>query len=237
LKYLELHGLSLRPDLVLFYHELNDYLPSALRDSSNTEIGVRQTDREQYESRMNYVFRSLMNVSALFRFLESRYAYWSVKSFNQKEFDNPIMEIGLPDIPIPKRLVRVENDRERNADLNESALGRRVSDEERLSNLESLVKLCKEHEIALVIIHPSYLPSTRHECLLTRFCKDRGVWMYDAFDALHPANLAVYLDIMHPNVVGHERLAEGLAKFLITNRIIPEPTDRYPASTAERKPF
>ena len=35
LKYLELRGLRLEPDLVLFYHEVNDYLPSSVRDSQN----------------------------------------------------------------------------------------------------------------------------------------------------------------------------------------------------------
>ena len=50
-KYLELRGVHLAPDIVLFYHELNDYLPSTLRDSSNTEIGVLMTDKELYETK------------------------------------------------------------------------------------------------------------------------------------------------------------------------------------------
>ena len=69
LKYLELRGLDLDPDIVLFYHELNDYLPSTLRDSSNTEIGARKTDRELYQSRSRAVAQSILEASALLRCL------------------------------------------------------------------------------------------------------------------------------------------------------------------------
>ena len=82
LKFLELRGAALKPDLVIFYHELNDYIPTSLRDSSNTEIGVMKTDPELYASRQHSLLRQLVNVSALMRMLESRVAYWRIKAFS-----------------------------------------------------------------------------------------------------------------------------------------------------------
>lgn len=81
--YLELHGLDLEPDLVIFYHELNDYLPSTLRDSSQNELGVMQTDRQLHESRTLGVARLLGQRSALFRALRSWSAARNLESFDQ----------------------------------------------------------------------------------------------------------------------------------------------------------
>jgi hypothetical protein len=223
LKYLELRGLRLHPDVVLFYHELNDYLPSTLRDSSNNEIGAQKTDREMYESRHQFSILSLLNTSALFRFLQLHYAYWSIKAFNRDDFSNPLLTIGLPDISLYGRLGQLHNNQWHRMQLNEKSLGRRVSDKERLQNLSELVRLCKTNDIALVIIHPSYRYSIRHQCLLTDFCLKEGVLMYDAYDALHPPGLpddTLYRDFWHPNRVGHRQLAEGLAKFLKENLFV-----------------
>jgi hypothetical protein len=212
-----LRGLNLKPDLVLFYHELNDYLPSTLRDSSNTEIGVRKTDRELYESRINSLSRRLLSVSALVRLLQSRYAAWSVEAFNKQDFTNPLLTIGLPDIALPARLARIENGQPAKAGLNEKSLGQRVSARERLENLSQLAYVSSSHGISLIIIHPSYRDSIRHTCLMTRFCDERHVLMYDAYDALHPPELpsgALFRDSMHPNAEGHNRLAKGLAEFI-----------------------
>jgi hypothetical protein len=217
LKYLELRGLKLQPDLVLFYHELNDYLPSTLRDSSNTEIGVRKTDRELYESRINSLSRRLLSVSALVRLLQSRFAAWSVEAFNKQDFNNPLLTIGLPDIALPARLARIENGQLAKAGLNEKSLGQRVSARERLENLAQLAGVCSSHGISLILIHPSYRDSIRHKCLLTRFCDEHHVVMYDSYDALHPPELpqgALFRDSMHPNAEGHNRLAKGLAEFV-----------------------
>lgn len=223
LKYLELRGLKLKPDLILFYHEFNDYLPSTLRDSSNTEIGARKTDRELYMSRTQSAFRSILSASALVRFLQSQYAQWSIRAFNRNDFDNPFLTIGLPDIGIPPRLARIEKGRYVRTTLNEKSIGRRVSDEERLQNLSALTALCRKNNIPLIIIHPAYGPSTRHECLLTRFCRENGVLIYEAYDALYPKELppgGLFLDLCHPNAEGHKRLAEGLARF-IAERLLP----------------
>lgn len=220
MKYLELHGLNLKPDLVLFYHEVNDYLPSTLRDSSNTEIGVRKTDRELYESRVNSLSRYLVNTSALFRFLCTCYARWSIQAFQHEDFDNPLLKIGLPDVSINPRLVHIENGQLKKMDLNEKSLGRRVSDAERLQNLSNVRDFCNSHGISLIIVHPAYRDSTRHRCMLTRFCRENGVLMYEAYDALHPQPLrqdALFRDSWHPNADGHKRLAMGLAKFIKGN--------------------
>src|SRR6185503_19379918 len=74
LKFLELRAPPIEPDVVLFYHEVNDYLPSTLRDSSNDEFGARMTDRQLYESRAQLLHRVLMSHSALYRWIRDRHA-------------------------------------------------------------------------------------------------------------------------------------------------------------------
>ena len=57
--------LRLEPDLVLFYHELNDFLPSSLRSSDNTEIGIGMTDRELYESKRESLDRKKLELQEI----------------------------------------------------------------------------------------------------------------------------------------------------------------------------
>lgn len=217
LKYLELRGLELAPDIVLFYHELNDYLPSTLRDSSNTEIGVLKTDRQLYESRIRTLARSIVNASALFRYLQGKYAHRAIQAFNTADFKNPLVTIGLPDIGIPGRLGQLQGETWRGTSLNEKSLGRRVSEDERRENLYALTDLCRSNQLALIVIHPAYRDSKRHACLLTRFCGYNDVPMFEAYNALHPPDTlkgAMFRDSWHPNVEGHRRLAEGLAELI-----------------------
>ena len=217
LKYLELRGLELEPDIVLFYHELNDYLPSTLRDSSNTELGALKTDQQLYESRVHSISRTLLHSSALFRYLRSLYAYSTIQAFNSEEFDNPLLTIGLPDIGLPSRLARVEGKEWNPMNFNDKSLGRRVSEVERNLNLQRLADLCQTNGITLVVIHPAYRGSTQHSCSLTRFCGDNNVPMYEAYEALHPSGLqrgAMFHDSWHPNAEGHRRLAQGLAEII-----------------------
>jgi hypothetical protein len=92
-----------------------------------------------------------------------------------------------------------------------------VSEEERRANFERLVALCKERGVRLVLIHPSYRDSSRHECLLTRFAAEHDVLMFDAYDSLHPPNVdphSVFKDAWHPRPDGHAWLGRDLALFL-----------------------
>jgi lysophospholipase L1-like esterase len=217
LQYLELRGLKLKPDLVLFYHELNDYLPSTLRGSNNTEIGILKTDRQLYESRMSGTSRLLMEHSALYAFFSLRYTRLKVNAFNRRDFNNPLLEIGLPDIAIPPRLILVKDGKVGSTPLNEQSLGRRVSEKERLENLENLLAICQAERIQLVIIHPAYADSSKHECTLTNFCRQNQVPMFEAYDVLHPKSAPdshLFYDRFHPTAEGHYLLAKGLAQFL-----------------------
>ena len=225
LTYLEQRGFALEPDLVLFYHELNDYLPTSLRDSSNNEIGLTQTDRQLYDSRSQRVHRALMQWSAVYRWLSYTVANARIRKFDRPDADNPILRIGLPGYALPSRLVPAAGPGAGTAAHNDKALGRRVSDEERQANLERLTALCRQHGVQLVLLHPSYRDSSKHECLLTRFATKRGVLMFDVFDSLHPPGVSaqsIFRDAWHPGPEGHAWLARDLATFL-TQHVLNAP--------------
>lgn len=218
LKYFELRGLKLKPDLVLFYHEVNDYLPSSMRNSGHTEIGVMKTDKQLYESRVHGLHRRLLETSALFRWLNNTMAYRKVQAFNKQAFRNPVLDVGLPDLDVPRRLRIAGGDNKPHTQLNEMSLGRRVSDAERLEVLSTLAMICANEKIDLVVIHPAYRSTTPHECLLTRFCRENDVTMFDAFAPMHPRGVRpLYIDAIHPSREGHKQLAIGLADFLMEN--------------------
>ncbi len=214
LRYLESRGLDLEPDLLLFYHELNDYLPSSLRDSSNTEVGALKTDWQLWKERHEGGLLQLARKSALVRVLSLQMARRQIASFDRENFGNPLLEIGLPDIGLPPRLRRVEGAGTDAAAPNEAALGQRVSEEERRKILERLLAIARRQRIDLLVIHPSYRDSRPHECLLTSFVARTGVASLEAYPLLHvegqPSG-ALYRDSWHPNAVGHARLANALA--------------------------
>jgi len=219
LTYLKLRGLGLKPDLILFYHEVNDYLPSTIRDTEMNEVGVLRTDKELYGSRLRRINGILDKYSALYRFLAFTYANYKIGQLNREKIDNPISDIGLPPELQVGGFIGKAGDEEEGAgiDLNTMALGRRVSESERLENLQELASISRENGIELIVIHPSYAHSKPHECLLTRFCREEDVRMFEAYPSLHPEEVRreyMYLDFWHPSGFGHQRLAEGLADFI-----------------------
>jgi hypothetical protein len=214
-RYLKLRGLKLQPDMVLFYHEANDYLPTTIRDTGNREIGLSLTDKQILDSIHHVVNRRLFQFSAFYRFLRNAYARYQIESFQQATLEAPIRRIGHPEGYLGPAVRRSDTHKPVDQDLQRYPM--RVSEDERRDNLSELVEICRRHNILLVIIHPSYAASTRHECLLTRFCRDRNVPMFEAYDSLHPNprdSDSMFLDTWHPIDEGHLRLARDLAAFL-----------------------
>jgi hypothetical protein len=231
-KYLGSRGLRLQPDLVLFYHEINDYLPTTIRDTNLAGLDLLRTDRQMYDSRINRFSQIFLRHSALYRFLTQAYARLRIRRLDLSKISrgdnpNPLAEIGFPKKVVltggsPREIGRDGKSRTAEEIL-PYGLGRRVPDEDRRRNLTELLSLCRRNGAGLVVIHPSYSPSTRHECLLTRFCRDNGVPMFEAYDVFHPGGStprSVFLDDIHPSAIGHELLARELVHFLI--RRLPE---------------
>jgi len=232
LLYLKTRGLALQPDLVLFYHELNDYLPSSLRDSKNNEIGISKSDKQLYESKLNRLSRFLIDHSAIYGGLYYAFARRQLNGFQKTTAQNPILAIGLPDISLPPRIREVNDGKVAPpAQISEKKLPSRVLPEERLHNLMELKEICDRNHIPLIVLHPSYMYTGSHECMLTQFCREQGVPMVETFSALHPeGNLwEVWSDTVHPNAVGHKRLAELLLKKIESERMMEARVGREPA--------
>jgi lysophospholipase L1-like esterase len=214
LQYLELRGLALEPDLLLVYHEVNDYLPSSVRDSSQNEIGVFQTDWQRWRAQRAGGLAWIGRHSELVRFLRLRVARARIDRFDPGDFENPVTEIGLPRIGIAPRLMRVDGAEQKSVGIKEQALATRVSSEERREILAAFAQLASEHEIDLLLIHPAYRDSSPHHCILTEFAAQSGIAIFEAGLALHPEGLprgALFRDSWHPNAEGHARLARLVA--------------------------
>jgi lysophospholipase L1-like esterase len=214
LKYLELRGLQLQPDMVLFYHEINDFLPTALRaseaslDSQSGESSLGLTDRQLYESRRQVLHRKLLATVALYRCLNHLQARRNLQQLQEAEIPSESDHIFIPS-RYNTVLVRKAK--------KEMKLPTRVSIEERKDNLRQLEAICKQHGLRLVILHPSYSESKRHQCELTEFCEASGVPMFECYDSLHPEGenaRAFFLDNWHPSPLGHRTLAEDLLRFI-----------------------
>lgn len=205
-KYLETRGLQLQPDLILFYHEQNDFLQA------------RYSDRELYESGSHAWHRRLADYSAFYRVVSNALARRSIEAARLKstETQNAAAEI-------------VDQHPEPEGSLTDSEGRTRVSRGQRRDNFQQLAAIGKAHRIRLVIIHPCYANTELHRCELTEFCSDSGTAMYEAFDALHAEGIGqreLFADECHPNAKGHTALARGLYEFLsdqfMTEPLVPD---------------
>jgi hypothetical protein len=127
-----------------------------------------------------------------------------------------VLNIGLPDISVPSHLKRVvQGTKFAPAMLDERGLPTRVLPEERRENLAELAAIARDNDIRLVIIHPAYRDSVRHECLLTEFCSENQVTIFEAYDVLHAGPRGMYIDTWHPSPAGHERLPRALSRMIV----------------------
>ena len=202
LLYLKKRGFKLSPDLVLFYHEYNDYLPTYIRDSQNNVIGMNMSDPERYHSQQRRFHRGLMKISAVYRYICYRLALANIRHFQNDPSKQPLQSIS---VQIGEREESLK-------------MPSRVRPQERIEIIQGLINECRTRGIQIVIIHPSYRFSVPHRCELTNTCMQNDVLMIEAQAVLHPSNATVdevFLDTVHPTALGHERLARELARVLV----------------------
>ncbi len=215
-KYLELYGLSYEPDMVILYNEVNDYLPSTLRSSGFNESTSFLSDPQLYNSRVRSFSRKIINKSKLLSYLSLIYARNKIIKLTSINKVNPLNNIGLNSrSSISNRLYNLEESRP--ADFNEMNLGQRVTEAERYDILKNFVELCQSKNLIFVLIHPSYLNSNKHECLLTQFCNNNEVPYFESFNSLHSQGQELYIDTWHPNIQGHKNIARDLAKHIVNS--------------------
>ena len=121
------------------------------------------------------------------------------------------------------RGIRIGSKHPKRGQVAETRLPIRVPPEHRVENFQQLLSICRNNGVRLVIIHPAYANTVRHECELTTFCKAHDVRMFEAFDFLRGDSAGdpseSFLDGIHPNERRHELLASGLARFLIESGV------------------
>ena len=214
LKYLETSGLQLEPDIVLFYHEFNDFLPSTIRSGKTSdESSLALTDRQLFESRGHRLQARLLSVSGVYRCLCYSFARTHLEQSPKESSSagNPQALAARVRIPGASDTLHVPV---------------RVPPEDRRVVLRQLLTLCQDHDIRLVIIHPAYRISRRHQCELTQFCEDQSIPMLEAFDSLHGHGGDIaerFRDEIHPSPKGHELLANDLFKLLTEQQLLLPP--------------
>lgn len=145
-----------------------------------------------------------------------------IEAFDSATFENPLLEIGMPDIGLRPRLTSQNAELELQHGRREVVLARRVSDEERRQHFEAFARIASDHDIELIVIHPSYRHSRSHRCLLTALAAELELNLIEAHPLLHPENQEpLFLDFWHPNSEGHARLANALAAKIRELRLDP----------------
>jgi hypothetical protein len=238
-KWLERDGLSFRPDLVLFYHEMNDFLPTYHRTGDGHALGLGRTDRELAAmSRRLGPLSLLLEKSHFYRWLRIRVLLAASRAMapalearrrvyleaGSPEYD-PALKLRMP----WKSLPAVAGDPNAWPDelpymANPNPLCR-VPDPDRVALLTELVQLLRERGVDLVLIHPAYQLSRPHRCVLTELAREQDVPLVEMERIVGETGLAkteTYFDIYHPKGFIHRRLADELAR-VVRPRIPPAP--------------
>lgn len=202
LKYLELRGLDLAPDLVLFYHEVNDDLPA------------HYSDRELFDSQAQSWRRKLAEWSAVYRAIS---AHMTARKLAAQRASQSTLQAKSESVSSDATFPGTNG-------LAPPTGRVRVSTEERRRNFQELIDLCEIHGIKLVFMHPAYAESMRHSCELTEFCERGRHHLFESYDSLHPTGSEpspYFLDECHPTRRGHRALASDLCDFLIEIQAVP----------------
>jgi hypothetical protein len=231
LRWLERDGLAFQPDLVLFYHEINDFLPTYYRTGDGQALGLGRTDRELGALRQRLgPLMALLEKSHFYRWLRIRVLLAASRALApvlepprpaHTEVGSspygPALRLRFPwdAVPIapgaatdwPDTLPYMAND---------NALCR-VPDPDRLALLNELVTTLRARDVDLVLIHPAYRESRPHRCVLTEFARREGIPIVEFERIVRATGLPkseAFLDTYHPSARLHELLAEELARTL-----------------------
>ncbi|MFO0946490.1 MAG: hypothetical protein U1D30_11160 [Planctomycetota bacterium] len=219
LQFLKTRGIELKPDLVLFYHEFNDFLPASHRTSSNDLIGLSQTDRQRHGTTRNWIHRRLFTWSAFYRWLCRQMARWDIEKI-QNDSENTSGFMFTPEF---QQKVFHQEILPGKASQGVFLL-QRVPAGDRAIVFRELFDFCRSHGIRLVVIHPSYKASAPHECQITQLCREGDVPLFEAHASLHAADIPpelLFQDHVHPTELGHRRLGEALGQFLLEGALLP----------------
>ena len=195
--YFTHRGHELKPDMVMLYHERNDFLPAGVWDRKNFFFDVAFTDRERYEQRRPHLWLlSMLYHSRLYLWARNR----SVESRYDPRKD-PFRYSSA------KVLFRADHHDRRHA-------------------LDQIRALCSEQGITLVIIHPRYGQWRKHRqnCLLQRYAREHHVPFIDLHklvDIEQPGDGPFFLDGSHPSARGHQAFARVIYDYLVTNELVP----------------
>lgn len=185
LKYLELRGLALEPDLVLIYHGYNDFLPTTYvaKRSGAPEGQIGLTDRELFAERARFP-----NRLDLYLYFESAAYRW---------------------------LRAAKTGSRRNASTPQRSNVRRVPEADRRALLEAMASLLDSKEIPLVVLVPAYRGFGKHRAALIEFAERTGRMAIDLRTTLPSRNrdrLPLFRhDGVHPVPLLHARFAERIS--------------------------
>jgi hypothetical protein len=236
-KWLERDGLAFQPDLVLFYHEMNDFLPTYHRTGDGQALGLGRTDRELAAMRRRLgPLILLLEKSHFYRWLRIRVLLAASRALapafekhqrvylqeGSADYD-PALELRMPwqALPIaaggpsawPERLPYMKN---RNPLC-------RVPDPDRRALLTELVQVLRDRGVDLVLIHPAYQLSRPHRCVLTELARGQGVPVVEMERIVLETGFPkteTFFDIYHPKGFIHRRLADELVR-VVRPRIPP----------------
>jgi hypothetical protein len=240
LRWLELDGLGFQPDLVLFYHEMNDFLPTFHRTGDGQALGLGRSDRELGQARRRFgALIPLLEKSHFYRWLRIRVLLAASQTLAAAQPESDLKpESADPDAPDPyaevlelrfpwRALPRLPKGTVWPATLpfmeNPNPLCR-VPDPDRLALLRELIDKLQARGIDLVLIHPAYRVSRPHRCLLTELAREREVPVVEMERLLREAGLTkqqAFLDVYHPTAEVHRLLAAELAR--VVRPRIPAP--------------
>lgn len=229
-RFLELKIDELQPDLVLVYHEVNDFLPTSHRGINLHGSGMNDVEvMALYKSRrwFRWIIQNSRFVAGIrliiARARASTIARITAEFRKQDVLSQPInayfnihraQNNKKPWLSNPNPIVRLPTP------LREKAL-------------QSLINTAQSRGVQIIFLHPSYRISRPHRCVMTRIARAQKIPLLEMDDVIyshaartgrHKAEYFIFGDKVHPNQLGHAVMGKGIADFLLKNNFIhPQP--------------